>query len=82
MSVPVCLRPVSSWSVSRHREESGVCSGSDPSVHRSARRCSDTGCRSDNGGGPGVQPQDRLDDRGSDGYKNKISQSIIRKFLY
>lgn len=53
--------------MSRHREESGVCSGSDPSVRRSARRCSDTECRSDNGGGPGVQPQGQLDDRGSDG---------------
>lgn len=67
MSIPVCLRPVSSWSVSRHREESGVCSEFDLSEHRSVRRCSDTGCRSDNGGDPGVQPQGRLDDRGSDG---------------
>lgn len=67
MSIPVCLQPVSSWSVSKHREESGVCSGSDPSAHRSARQCSDTGCHSDNGGDPGVRPQGRLDDHGSDG---------------
>lgn len=67
MSIPVCLQPVSSWSVSRHREESEVCSGSDPSAHRSARQCSDTGCHSDNGGDPGVRPQGRLDDHGSDG---------------
>lgn len=65
--LPSCLLTVSSWSVSKHTEESTVCSAAGQSVRHSGHLCSDTGCRSGSAGDPDVLPPSLPDVHGSGG---------------